>query len=78
MIAAVFDCMVFLQAATSDQGPAFACLSLVEAGEVTLSVSGSVLAEVKRLTGATLSRRAGPKRFRKLATPFAVPRRPRV
>jgi hypothetical protein len=36
MIAAVFDCMVFLQAATNDQGPAFACLSLVEAGGVTL------------------------------------------
>jgi hypothetical protein len=38
MIGAVFDCMVFLQAATCDQGPAFACLSLVESGEVTLSV----------------------------------------
>ncbi|HET6878837.1 MAG TPA: hypothetical protein VFI31_01630 [Pirellulales bacterium] len=47
MIAAVFDCMVFLQVATSDQGPAFACLSLVETGEVTLSVSGPILAEVK-------------------------------
>lgn len=47
MIAAVFDCMVFLQAATSDQGPAFACLSLVEVGDVTLSVSGPILAEVK-------------------------------
>lgn len=47
MIAAVFDCMVFLQAATSDQGPAFACLALVEAGDVSLSVSGPILAEVK-------------------------------
>ena len=47
MIAAVFDYMVFLQAATSDQGPAFACLSLVEAGDVALSVSGPILAEVK-------------------------------
>ncbi|MGH8164385.1 MAG: PIN domain-containing protein [Rhodanobacteraceae bacterium] len=47
MIAAVFDCMVFLQAATSDQGPAFACLSLVEVGEVTLSVSPTILAELK-------------------------------
>lgn len=47
MIAAVFDSMVFLQAATSDQGPAFACLALVETGEVTLSVSRPILAEVK-------------------------------
>lgn len=47
MIAAVFDCMVFLQAATSDQGPAFACLSRVEAGDVTLSVSPPIVAEVK-------------------------------
>lgn len=47
MIAAVFDCMVFLQAATSDQGPAFACLSLVEAGEVRLSVSPPILGEIK-------------------------------
>jgi putative PIN family toxin of toxin-antitoxin system len=47
MIAAVFDCMVFLQAATNDQGPAFACLSLVETGEVTISVSPTILAEVK-------------------------------
>jgi putative PIN family toxin of toxin-antitoxin system len=47
MIGAVFDCMVFLQAATNDQGPAFACLSLVETGEVILSVSPTILGEVK-------------------------------
>jgi putative PIN family toxin of toxin-antitoxin system len=43
----VFDCMVFLQAATSTQGPAFACVSLVEQGEVTLGLSHFILAEVK-------------------------------
>jgi putative PIN family toxin of toxin-antitoxin system len=47
MIAAVFDCMLFLQAATSDRGPAFACLSLVEAGQVALYVSPPILAEVQ-------------------------------
>lgn len=47
MISAVFDCMVFLQAAINDQGPAFACLSFVETGDVMLSVSGPILAEVK-------------------------------
>jgi putative PIN family toxin of toxin-antitoxin system len=47
MIAVVFDCMVFLQAAASDRGPAFACLSLVESNHVTLSLSPAILAEVK-------------------------------
>jgi putative PIN family toxin of toxin-antitoxin system len=47
MTAAVFDCMVFLQAATNDRGPAFACLSLVESGHVALHVSPTILAEVR-------------------------------
>ncbi len=47
MIAAVFDCMVFLQAATGNRGPAFACLSLVEAYQVTLSLSPAILAEIR-------------------------------
>src|SRR5207245_3824704 len=47
MISAVFDCMVFLQAATNDQGPAFACLALAEANEVRLHVCPAILAEVQ-------------------------------
>jgi len=47
MTGAVFDCMVFLQAATNDRGPAFACLSLVEAGHVALFLSPTILAEVR-------------------------------
>lgn len=47
MIAAVFDCMVFLQAATNERGPAFACLSLAESNELTLHVSPAILAEVR-------------------------------
>lgn len=47
MIAAVFDCMVFLQAATSDRGAAFACLEFVEVGEVALSISPTILAEIR-------------------------------
>jgi putative PIN family toxin of toxin-antitoxin system len=49
MTAAVFDCMVFLQAATNDRGPAFACLALVEANEVALYVSPAILAEVREV-----------------------------
>lgn len=47
MVIAVFDCMVFLQAATSDHGPAFACLELVESAAVRLVVSPAILAEVR-------------------------------
>jgi len=36
MIGAVFDCMVFLQAAMNERGPAFACLALAERNDVTL------------------------------------------
>jgi putative PIN family toxin of toxin-antitoxin system len=47
MIAAVFDCMVFLQAATSERSPAFACLELVEANRVRLYVSPAILDEIR-------------------------------
>jgi putative PIN family toxin of toxin-antitoxin system len=47
MIAAVFDCMVFLQAATNDTGPAFACLSLVESNHVHLYVSPAIPTEIQ-------------------------------
>ena len=48
MITAVFDCMVFLQAATSE-GPAFACLEFVEERHVALHVSPTILAEVRNV-----------------------------
>lgn len=47
MIAAVFDGMTFLQAATNRKGPAGACLALVEEGHVKLFVSADVLEEVR-------------------------------
>jgi putative PIN family toxin of toxin-antitoxin system len=42
----VFDCVVFLQAAVSRKGPAFAALTLAEAGKIELLLSRDVLAEV--------------------------------
>jgi putative PIN family toxin of toxin-antitoxin system len=48
MIAAVFDCVVYVQAVLSRKGPAFACLSLVEDLHVTLYFSPEILDEVKR------------------------------
>jgi len=57
---AVFDCMLFLQAATSDAGPAFACFRLVDAGRVTLCVSPEVLAEVGDVLGRPALRRKFP------------------
>ena len=47
MIDAVFDCMVFLQAVTSDRGPSFACLNLVESNQVRLFISPAILAEIR-------------------------------
>jgi predicted nucleic acid-binding protein len=47
MIAAVFDAMVLLQAATNDRGPAFACIELAGANLVTLHVSPVTLAELQ-------------------------------
>ena len=47
MIPAVFDCMVFLQAATNPKGAAGACLAVVEAGQVQLFFSAAILAETQ-------------------------------
>lgn len=46
---AVFDCMVFLQAAARAEGPAGACLKLVEEGAITLCLSQEILAEVREV-----------------------------
>ena len=44
---AVFDCMLFLQAAARSTGPAAACLSLALQGAVELILSPEVIAEVR-------------------------------
>lgn len=43
---AVFDCSLFLQAVTSDSGPAFRCFRIAERGEITLLLTPDILAEV--------------------------------
>ena len=43
---AVFDCVVFLQAAISGRGPAAAALAAVEAGGIELLVSDPILREI--------------------------------
>lgn len=43
----VFDCMVFLQGAARPNGPARACLRLVDEAKVTLCISADVLAELR-------------------------------
>jgi putative PIN family toxin of toxin-antitoxin system len=62
MSVAVFDCVVYVQAAINDQGPAAACLTLVESGDVTLFASLAILAEVRDV----LSRNRLRKRFPRL------------
>ena len=46
---AVFDCMVFLQAAMRATGPAAACFRLVDAGHVELCISAESLTEVQEV-----------------------------
>jgi putative PIN family toxin of toxin-antitoxin system len=43
----VFDCNVFVQALTSERGPAAECLRLFEAGRFTLCVSPATLRELR-------------------------------
>jgi predicted nucleic acid-binding protein len=43
----VFDCMIFLQAATRFTGPASALLELAEIGELELLVSDACLEEIR-------------------------------
>jgi putative PIN family toxin of toxin-antitoxin system len=46
-IRAVFDCMVFLQAAARRESPAGACLLLVELDAIELAMSQEIMAEVQ-------------------------------
>jgi putative PIN family toxin of toxin-antitoxin system len=61
MIAAVFDCMVHLQAATNRLGAAGACLAMVETGHVKLFISPAILDEVRDVLGRPAIRKAFPK-----------------
>jgi putative PIN family toxin of toxin-antitoxin system len=47
MTLAVFDCVVYVQAALNAQGPAAACLTLVEDDQVELFASSAILAEIR-------------------------------
>lgn len=47
MISAVFDCVVYVQAAISSDGPAGSCLTFAEKGDVKLFASSATLAECR-------------------------------
>src|SRR5438067_4576074 len=49
MISAVYDCMIFLQATTSETGAGAACLDLVKSGQVGLLLSPAILEELRRV-----------------------------
>jgi putative PIN family toxin of toxin-antitoxin system len=57
----VFDCMTFLQATARPDGPAAACLRLVEEGRATLVVSEDILREVGEVLGRPKVRRKNPR-----------------
>ena len=47
MTRAVFDCMVYLQAAARSTGPAGTCLQTVRDGRLELVISPEIIAEVR-------------------------------
>jgi putative PIN family toxin of toxin-antitoxin system len=57
---AVFDCMTYLQATARPDGPAAACLRLLDSGSITLIVSRDVLNEVQNVLARPNLRRKNP------------------
>ena len=60
MPAAVFDCMVFVQAVANAKGPACACYELVRVGRLLLYVSPEIIAEVGDVLSRSKVRRKLP------------------
>lgn len=58
--AAVFDCMVFVQALANAKGPACACYELVRGGRLILYVSSEIISEVGDVLGRPKVRRKLP------------------
>ena len=48
---AVFDCVVYLQAAGRIEGPARACLGLAQSGRIQLAISPAIRTEVEDVLG---------------------------
>ena len=67
---AVFDCSLFLQAVTSDRGPAFKLFNLVERGEIVLLLSPAILAEVEDVLSRPLLRAKFPVLVPERVDPF--------
>ena len=57
---AVFDCVVFLQAAARAGGLAAACLDAVRQGRLELNVSADILAEVRDVLDSPKTRAKFP------------------
>src|SRR5262245_33052926 len=57
---AVFDCVVFLQAAGRPASPARACFRLIDAGLVELCISDETLAELRDILSRSALRRKFP------------------
>lgn len=69
-IRAVFDCMMFLQAAARGEGPAAACLLLVERGVIELCVSQEIMAEVRAVLARPRIRQKFPAMTDRIAEQF--------
>lgn len=58
-VVTVFDCGVFLQGLLSKDGPAVACLDLIEQDRIRLAISKEILAEIRDVLSRPGLRRLG-------------------
>ncbi len=71
-VLAVFDCMVFLQGAARPNGPAAACIGLVNDGKVALAVSQEIVAEIRDVLNRPKLRKKFPRLTPKLVDEFVT------
>jgi len=68
----IFDCNIYLQAAASSGGPAFACLEMAEQGLFSLVVSADILTEVRDVLNRVSVQKKIPKLTSAVANGFLI------
>jgi putative PIN family toxin of toxin-antitoxin system len=72
LLRVIFDCNIYLQAAASSSGPAFACLELAEQGLFSLVISADILTEVREVLNRVSVQKKIPKLKSDVANRFLI------
>jgi putative PIN family toxin of toxin-antitoxin system len=72
LLRVIFDCNIYLQAAASSGGPAFACLEMAEQGLFSLVISADILSEVREVLNRVSVQKKIPKLTSAVANRFLV------